>query len=212
MSSDVDGSNNSSTEKTFVLPNKIEFGYQRERSHQVIISESGLKAEKRDPSLHYAHGVVYGTTKLKGTVEFEVKILTYGTGWSGTLKLGVMRCKSGTDLDSYQIPRYSPEGPDHCVWSSDKIHNRLKGHLETFYGKENLDNLREGDRLGMRLTSDGVLVFFVNGKSQGVAAENVYEKGYDVYPVVDHYANCKSTEITKAGWLVEYYSSRLFYA
>ena len=206
----LDCSNRTIEEKTFVLPETIQFGYHKECSHQVTISEDDLKAEKRDPTIDYAHGLVYGSKILQGTVEFEVKIVSYCAYWilsddedSISLKLGVMRCKSGTDLDSgnYPIPRCSLDGPNHCVWSSNRIHNRIKGYLQTPYGKENLDNLREGDCVGLRLTSDGVLVFFVNGQSQGVAAENVYEKGYDVYPVVDHFANCKSTAITRAGRL-----------
>ena len=121
-------------------------------------------------------------------------------GWLGTLKLGVMRCKTGTCVTDKNIPRYSPEGTHHCVWSSDKLHNRLTDcFTEQHYGEVNLDELRAGDKLGMRVTHDRTLEFFVNGRHQGVAAENLYQKGYDVYAVVDHYANCKATRITRAG-------------
>ena len=175
-------------------------------SPQIKISEGdGLMAEKKDPSSYYAHGVAYGGKPLRGTAEFEVELASYGTGWSGTLKLGVMRCKAGTGIQHKDIPRYSPEGTDHCVWSSDKLHNRLGGTTEEkSYGLENLDNLREGDRLGLRLSHDGMLVFFINGKWQGLAAEGVYEKGFEVYPVIDHYANCKATHITRAGQTIAY--------
>ena len=143
--------------------------------------------------------MVYGEKALRGTAEFEVELVSYGTGWSGTLKLGVMRCKTGNPIDK-NIPRYSPEGTHHCVWSSDKLHNRLTDcFTEQHYGLVNLDDLRAGDRLGMRVTHDGVLEFFVNGRHQGVAIEGIYERGYDVYAVVDHYANCKATRITRAG-------------
>ena len=159
-------------------------------------------ATKKDPSATYAYGVVYGERPLRGTAEFEVELVSYGTGWSGTLKLGVMRCKSSgnTLSDPKNIPRYSPEGTHHCVWSSDKLHNRLTDcFTEQHYGLVNLDELRAGDRLGMRITLDGVLEFFVNGRYQGIAAERIYQRGYDVYAVVDHYANCKATKITRAG-------------
>ena len=89
------------------------------------------------------------------------------------------------------------------MWSSDTIHNRLKsnqsGVLKKQYGFRDLDGLREGDRVGLRLSHDGKLVFFVNGQSQGLAAEEVHEGRHDVYVVVDHYANCKATIITRAG-------------
>lgn len=194
-------SNSYGTEKTFLLPDIIQFGYHSVYSRQMSISEDGFTATKIDPGSHYGHGVCYGAKPLKGTTEFEVRITSYGTGWSGTMKLGVMRCKAGHPIDRHSVPRYSPEGVDHCVWSSSKIHNRMTGKQETekSYGHVNLDDLGEGHRVGLRLTHDGVLSFFVNGKSQGVAAENIYLKGFDVYIVVDHYANCKATRITRAG-------------
>ena len=190
--------------KAFVLADVVMFGFHPVCSRQMQITENGFLAEKRDPTQHYAHGVAYGARPLRGTAEFEVEIASYGTGWSGTLKLGLMRCKSGTDIDQGSLPRYSPEGSGHCVWSSDKIHNRIASHagavaIEKQYGLVNLDDLRAGMRVGMRLTHDGTLLFFVNGKCQGAAAENIYEKGFDVYPVIDHYANCKATRITRAG-------------
>ena len=153
-----------------------------------------------DPSSNYAHGVVYGAKPLRGTAEFEVEIVSYGTGWSGSLKLGVMRCKAGAGIQREYIPRYSPEAKEHCVWSADKVFNRLgRMSAEKDYGSVKLDDLQKGDRLGMRLSEEGVLVFFVNGKWQGVAAEGVYENDLDVYPVVDLYANCTSVRITRAG-------------
>ena len=196
--------NDGRSEKTFVLPETVQFGFHPVCSHQMRVSEDGASAEKKDPVSYYAHGVVYGGKPLRGTAEFEVEIVSYGTAWSGTLKLGVMRCEAGSEMLAKNIPRYSPEGSGHCVWSSDKAHNRLPGHTgssERHYGYVNLDDLREGHRLGMRLSRDGVLVFFVNGRCQGVAAERVHSKGYEVYPVVDHYANCKATRITRAGEL-----------
>lgn len=144
--------------------------------------------------------MVYGERTLRGTAEFEVELVSYGTGWSGTLKLGVVRCKTGSVIKEKEIPRYSPEGTHHCVWSSDKLHNRLTNcFTEQPYGLVNLDELRAGDRLGMRITYDGTLEFFVNGRYQGIAADRIYQRGYDVYAVVDHYANCKATRITRSG-------------
>ena len=175
------------------------------------ISDDRRSAAKRDPSATYAYGVVYGERPLRGTAEFEVELVSYGTGWSGTLKLGVMRCKTGSCVTDKNIPRYSPEGTHHCVWSSDKLHNRLTDcFTEQHYGEINLDELRAGDRLGMRVSHDGTLEFFVNGRHQGVAAENLYQKGYDVYAVVDHYANCKATRITRSGMLYKSFKLHLF--
>ncbi len=192
---------------SFILPETVQFGYHEiSHSKQMIISDDRLSATKSDPASQYAHGVCYGAIPLRGTAEFEVEIISYGTGWSGTMKLGVMRCKADSKIS---VPRYSPEGPEHVVWSSTKIHNRLSGGLsmggpnvdetEKQYSTVNLDDLTVGSRLGFRLSYDGALSFLVDGKSHGVAAENVYLKAHDVYAVVDHYANCKATRITRAG-------------
>ena len=188
--------------KTFILPQIVQFGFHEVCSDQIRIVENGTKAEKKDPTLHYAHGVAYSALPLRETAEFEVAMIDYGTGWSGTLKLGIAKYKTGRSILVNKIPRYSPDAADHCVWSSDKVYNRLHSNQkspEEQYGLVELDVLREGDRLGLRLSHDGVLTFFVNGKSHGMAAENIYEEGYDVYAVVDHYGNCKATVITKAG-------------
>lgn len=188
-------------EETFVLKKEVQFGFHPVCSSQIQIAENGTEADKKDPSSHYAYGVAYGARPLRGTTEFEVEVTSYGTVWSGTLKLGVMRWKKGRPLTAKDVPRYSPEGTDYCVWSANKIHNRLSGQwgpVEKIYGKTTLDDLRENDRLGFRLTHDGSLIFFVNGESNGIAAKEVYQPGYDVYPVIDHYANCKATRIVRA--------------
>ena len=70
-------------------------------------SKDGLLAKKKDPREVYAYGVVYGHKVLRGTTEFEVEIASYGTGWSGTLKLGVMQHKAGSEIKLEEIPRFS---------------------------------------------------------------------------------------------------------
>lgn len=191
-----------SPNKTFILPQTVQFGFHDVCSEQIRITDNAMRAEKKDPSHHYAHGVAYSALPLRGTAEFEVSMTDYGTGWSGTIKLGIAKYKTGRSVQVNKIPRYSPEAADHCVWSSDKVHNRLRSNqngTEKQYGALDLDVLQEGDKLGLRVSHDGILTFYVNGKCQGVAAEKVYEKGHDVYVVVDHYANCKATVITRAG-------------
>ena len=79
------------------------------------------------------------------------------------------------------------------------LHTRLADRLRKQpYGRINLDKLRLGDRVGMRVTHEGILEFFVNGAYQGSAATGIYQRGYDVYAVVDHYGPCVATKITRA--------------
>ena len=187
----------------------VEFGFHSVHGPNSKLSENGLLAERIKPSETYKNGVVYGAKVLRGTTEFEVEITSYGTRWTGTLKLGVMQCKAGSKIKLNDIPQYSPGTLNYCIWDSglerghpSAIENKLVGYsgpTRMKYGSTNLDNLREGDRLGLWVSHDGVLTFFVNGKSQGVAAQGVYQDGYDLYPVVDVYANCKAVRIMRAG-------------
>lgn len=184
----------------FVLPKIIQFGYHEYHSLRMRLTEEKQRASKEDPENSYAHGVVYGAQPLRGDVEFEVELTSYGTGWSGNLKLGVMRCQGKVEEQS--IPRYSPEAKEYCVWCANKLHDHMVTMRDQEYGEMNLDDLREGDRLGLKLRRDGTLNFLVNGHAQGIAAQNVYKRGWNVFIVVDHYANCRATKITRAGMFV----------
>ena len=162
----------------------------------MFISEDGQSAVKE--STHYAHGLVYSDRPLRGTCEFEVMLTGHGNSWSGNFKLGLVQYSAGEPLDKDNIPRYSPEGENCCVWCADKVHDHIHGRIEKKYGHLTLDELREGDRLGLQVTKDGVLSFFVNDEHQGVAVVGVHKDGYDLYALVDHYGQAKSTVISKA--------------
>lgn len=167
-------------------------------SDQMSISDDGKVATKIDPELVYAKGVVYSERLAKGLTEFEIEVVSYGTSWSGNFKLGIMIHRTSEKLDKEKIPRYTPESPDHCVWCASKLHDHITNMAEVSYGDRTLDELREGDRLGIQITTQGELKYLLNGKIQGIATTDVYRPGYDVYAVVDHYANCKATKITRA--------------
>ena len=196
-----------SSEETFVLRNTVEFGFHSVHGRNITMSKDGLLAE-RIKSFDY--GVVYGANILRGTTEFEVEITSCKTKtscgetiWSGTLKLGVMQYKAGSKIKHSDIPHYALDNKMYCIWSYLFLFNKLAGSSgpcsHKKYGSANLENLREGDRLGLQVSHDGVLTFFVNGKSQGVAAQGVYQEGYDLYAVVDVYGRCKAVGITRAG-------------
>ena len=192
----------------FQLGEVVTFGYSKVCASQMVISEDGLSARKKDPAQFYAYGVVYGDKPLSGVVEFELEIVRYGSGWSGTVKLGLVKVTEDKELTVSDVPRYSPDAPGYCVWCADKLYNNLQlvGKSESSYGGKNLDNLRAGSRVGLRVDSNGNLTFLVDGHSQGIASKNVISKGHKLYVVVDHYANCIETRITRAG---EFFTMRL---
>ena len=147
------------------------------------------------------NGVAYGAHPLKGMAEWEVKIVSYGAEWTSSLGLGVMRCEKGVPIEpGSSIPSDSHRAANHCLWGDHRLFNNIvTPREESEYGYVNLNDLHEGDYVGLRLSQDGVLEFFVNGESQGVAAKNIYTRSSDVYAIVDHYGQCVATVITKAG-------------
>ena len=180
----------------------IQFGYHSASGRQIRITNNGLAAEKRNADKGCDNGVAYGACPLKGRAEFEVMIVAHGAGiWSSALQFGVMRQEKGEPIAfSRGIPSNSYYGVDYCVWCGFQLHNNLAQPSEKYeYGYVDLEHLREGDCVGLCLSQDGVLEFFVNGESQGIAAKNIYTRGTDIYAVVDHHGSCFATVITKAG-------------
>ena len=166
----------------------------------MIVSEDGFHARKEDPEKLYGYGMVHSAVPLKGTAEFEVTLTEFGSrNWHGTFKLGIVLYQEGESLDNAKIPAHSSEGYDNCIWCAHKVHDRIERNIEMHYGDVQLDDLREGDRLGLQLTKDGILSFYVNDEYQGIALTDVYKEGKVVYALVDHYGKAVATRITKAG-------------
>ena len=161
------------------------------------ISRDGLEAIKIDPELDYNSGVVYSERPVRGHVEFEVEIISYGTKWAGNLNLGVMLRKSQISLWEVAPPHNTPPAANHCVWCGNEVYDSITTMKGMPYSG-NLSELREGDRAGLLITSDGELHFLINGKPQGRATYGIYRPGYDVYIAMDHWAKCKATRITRA--------------
>ena len=185
----------------FRLDEAVTFGYSRVCGSGMTISKDGLSARKIDPLQNYAYGVVYGEKRLSGATEFEVEIVQYDNSWSwaGNIKIGLVRVEEKKELSFSDTPRYSPSAQGHYVWCSDKIYDNFQPiNHESMYGMINLDDLRAGKRVGLRIDNNGNLSFLVDGRSQGIAHENVFSKGYKLYVLVDHYARCVETRITRA--------------
>ena len=185
-------------EQNFIPYEEVRFGYHSTTGKAIRIISDGLGAERINPTEVAYHGITYGAHPLKGVVKFEVEIVSYGAGWRSSLGFGVMRCEKGVPIESIQSDSY--DAANHCVWIDHLLRNKLVTPGEVSdYGYVNLDDLRKGDRVGLRLSQDGVLEFTVNGESQGIAAKNIYTRDTDVFAVVDHRAQCVATVITKAG-------------
>ena len=183
----------------------VQFGYHHSASGKHIrITNDGLGAEKMNPGSGdcVTNGVAYGACPLKGMAHFEVKLTSCWTkGRSDvSLRYGVMRCKKGDPIESVSVPTYIHGIMNHCTWSSQQLRNDLvTPSCVSDYGYVDLDDLCEGDCVGLRISQHGVLEFTVNGESQGIAAKDIYTRDTDVYAVVNHFGSCFATVVTKAG-------------
>ena len=184
----------------FQLSEVITFGYSRVCGSQMVISEDGLSASKTSPDYDSDNGVVYGEKPLKGVSEFEVEIVRYGGKWYGSVQFGVMKISKDKELTLSDVPAGLYYAPNHFVWLGTQLYNNFSHErVITSYGNQDLHDLREGNRVGLRLDRNGDLSFLVDGRSQGVAFRNIVSKDHNLFVVVDHYANCFETRITRSG-------------
>lgn len=151
-------------------------------------------------------GLVYAAIPFRGAAEFEVKLLDYNIGIRGSLKLGIMQRKMNQSSSQAAIPKLSEHRDNSCIWfksifkQKTEFQNNMGGvHMLRHYGWVNLDELKKDDRMGLQLTLDGDLSFFVNGISQGLAAECIYKEGYDVFCFIELVEGCQAIEVTRAG-------------
>lgn len=191
---------------TFVLDKDIQFGFHRKARENVFVSQSTHRAMVVDHSRRA--GIAYTARPLSGVAEFEVRLLEYAGGIRGSLKLGLMWRKANDQVPSLSMPRLSEHRDNSCVWFQSKFKEKTEFqnnfgavHLLRYYGIVNLCDLRQDDCLGLQVSAEGDLSFFVNGVSQGVAARQVYQVGLEVYCFVELMESCKAVEITRAGKL-----------
>jgi len=182
----------------FQLEEEITFGFSNVCRSRMVISEDGLSA-RRDINNH-SIGVVYGEKSLKGVSEFEVEIARYRSEWGGSVILGVVKVSKEKKLTVSDVPYTSWNAPNHFVWWGGRLFNNFSDErLITDYGNVNLNNLREGNRVGLILDRNGDLSFLVDGQSQGVACRNIFSEDHNFFVVVEHYGRCYWTRITRSG-------------
>lgn len=188
---------------TFSLDKDIRFGFHRKARENVFVSQNTHRAMIVDQARGV--GVAYTARPLRGAAEFEVRLLEYAGGIRGSLKMGLMRRKATGRASSLNIPRPSEHRDNSCMWFMSTFKGKTEFqnnfgavHLLRYYGMVNLCDLREGDHMGLQVSAEGDLSFFVNGVSQGLAATQVYAEGLDVYCFLELVESCKAVEITRA--------------
>lgn len=146
----------------------------------VKLSCNGRTAERTRPLDEFNDGVVMTNRTLRPDELFEIRIDRLVEKWSGSIEVGVTTHNPAT----LQFPATMTNmRSGTTMMSGNGILTNGKGTRRE-YGEFNLDELREGDRIGMVRKVNGDLHFYINGLDQGVAASNVTAC---VWGVVDLY-------------------------
>ncbi|CAH1773995.1 unnamed protein product [Owenia fusiformis] len=153
----------------------------------VTLNNDRKTAQRSHPSQEFNNGVVLSAEALRDNQLFEVKIDRKVNSWSGSIEIGV----TTADPENTALPT-SATGFREGTWVMSGSNILKDGHtVVEEYGKD-LDQLNEGDKIGVMRNNQGSLHFYVNGRDQGQAAANIPSK---VYAVIDMYGKCAQVTI-----------------
>ncbi|XP_032236441.2 neuralized-like protein 4 isoform X1 [Nematostella vectensis] len=153
----------------------------------IFLSNGNRTARRRNPSAEFNNGLVFTKHMLGPSELLEVRIDRKITNWSGSMAIGV----TTANPSMIEIPS-SATGLKNGYWimSGMSVVKNGTAILDS-YGTD-LDELTEGDRVGVLRTGDGCLHFYVNGKDLGVAASEIPG---NLYGVVDLYGKCVEVSV-----------------
>uniref|UniRef100_A0A8C2ZRF5 Neuralized-like protein 4 n=1 Tax=Cyclopterus lumpus TaxID=8103 RepID=A0A8C2ZRF5_CYCLU len=157
------------------------------RSGKLIgLSNSNRTARRNQPVQEFNHGLVLSKEPLRDRDVFTVRIDKKVNSWSGSIEIGV----TALDPTALDFPS-SATGLKGGSWivSGCSVLRDGRSVLEE-YGRD-LDQLAEGDRVGIQRSSRGELHLWVNGQDCGAAASGLPPK---LWAVVDLYGKC--TQVT----------------
>lgn len=146
----------------------------------VKLSANCRTAERRCPLDEFNNGVVMTHRPLRDNELFEIRIDKLVDKWSGSIEVGVTT-HSPSALHFPATMTNMRSGT--IMMSGCGILTNGKGTRRE-YGEFNLDELREGDRVGMMRKSNSNLHYYINGQDQGVAATMVSQT---LWGVIDLY-------------------------
>ncbi|XP_072523105.1 neuralized-like protein 4 isoform X1 [Salminus brasiliensis] len=157
------------------------------RSGKLIgLSNSNRTAQRNQPVQEFNHGLVLSREPLRDRDVFTVRIDKKVNSWSGSIEIGV----TALDPAALDFPS-SATGLKGGSWivSGCSVLKDGRSVLEE-YGRD-LDQLGEGDRVGIQRNGRGELHLWVNGQDCGTAASGLPSR---LWAVVDLYGKC--TQVT----------------
>ncbi|XP_030631842.1 neuralized-like protein 4 [Chanos chanos] len=146
----------------------------------IKLSNNNKTAERRRPLDEFNNGVVMTNRPLRHNEMFEIRIDKLVDKWSGSIEIGVTT-HNPNNLDYPATMTNLRSGT--IMMSGCGILTNGKGTRRE-YCEFSLDELQEGDHIGLMRKASGALHFYINGIDQGVAANQT--PGV-VYGVVDLY-------------------------
>ncbi|XP_066248762.1 neuralized-like protein 4 isoform X5 [Euwallacea similis] len=167
-------------------PDKMRF---HERCGSLVkLSNGNRTAERRRPLDEFNNGVVMTHRPLRDSELFEIRIDRLVDKWSGSIEMGITTHNPNTLVFPATMTNMRSGT---IMMSGCGILTNGKGTRRE-YGDFNLDELSEGDRVGMMRKPDGNLHYFINGLDQGVAAQRVPST---VWGVIDLYGQCVAVSL-----------------
>ena len=113
------------------------------------------------------------------------------SGWTGSLEIGV----TAQNPDGLHLPHSLSDITDKIWVLSGSSVTRDGDTIVKEYGV-NLDELKEGDCVGVMRTASGELHFYVNGADKGRAAGGIPST---VYAAVDITGQCVQVSVVRGG-------------
>ncbi|XP_022905179.2 neuralized-like protein 4 [Onthophagus taurus] len=153
---------------------------------RITLTNENCTALRNDSE--FDHGMVITADPLTNDVLFEIRIDKKVHSWSGSLEIGV------TDIHPEDFVFPPCASKLQCgAWMLAGNSVLKDGVLLIERYTTDLDKLEQDERVGVMRTSDGDLIFYINGEPQGVAVENVPPL---LYAIVDLYGKCVQVSIT----------------
>ena len=161
---------------------------------------------------------LFRTNRLRRTGELELQLELKAGATSNDIEVGLERCMVGGGGHAGAI---DPIRDSCCTFlASGAVFNYFKRNaLVNINYPQDKALLSQGvSRIGLKITRDGALEFFVNGQSLGVAAEAVYKLGlwrlYHVTGMINYYpvlwlpTRCTTTLIAGGNYVYYYAHGR----
>uniref|UniRef100_A0A9J8BNT8 Neuralized-like protein 4 n=1 Tax=Cyprinus carpio carpio TaxID=630221 RepID=A0A9J8BNT8_CYPCA len=149
----------------------------------IKLSNNNKTAERRRPLDEFNNGVVMTNRPLRHNEMFEIRIDKLVDKWSGSIEIGVTT-HNPNNLDYPATMTNLRSGT--IMMSGCGILTNGKGTRRE-YCEFSLDELQEGDHIGLMRKASGALHFYINGIDQGGISDLTNQTPGVVYGVVDLY-------------------------